>query len=417
MQQGAPDSERGVPGKSATGKSGAGKATATRQRPSARPESIETDEEEFPRVGRVQRFDDAPPRPWWRPASRTGKVFLGLAALAVLGAFTACVVMTRNYLDRDSRFRIEGSENIEATGLAEVSRSEMLPVFGEDIGRNVFFVPLKERRKQLEQIPWVESATVMRFFPDRIRVAIVERQPIAFVRQGQQIGLVDASGVLLAMPARMMAQHHYSFPVVTGIDARDPLPGRRARMAVYQRLLGELDSGGQKLSEQISEIDLTDPADARVLMPEQGGDVLAHFGEDHFLARYQRYKAHIAEWRGQYPKLAAVDLRYEQQVVLQMTPGAGGVEKAAVSDAPGAVATATTGDIAAAKKPAAGQPMASPSASGAVAGSQTKPAHVEAKKAVVSHDKKMTAAQRAKKKREEQRRAALARQKLHSATG
>ena len=91
-------------------------------------------------------------------------------------------------------------------------------------------------------------------------------------------------------------------------------------MAVYERLLGELDANNQHLSEQISEIDLTDPEDARVLMPEQGADILAHFGEDHFLERYQRYKAHIAEWRQQYPKLAAVDLRYDQQVVLEMTP-------------------------------------------------------------------------------------------------
>ncbi len=123
------------------------------------------------------------------------------------------------------------------------------------------------------------------------------------------------------MPAATMAQHHYSFPVVTGIDARDPLASRKARMAVYQRLLAELDANGQHISEQISEIDLTDPEDARVLMPEQGADILAHFGEDRFLERYQRYKAHIAEWRQQYPKLAAVDLRYDQQVVLEMAPG------------------------------------------------------------------------------------------------
>jgi hypothetical protein len=55
-------------------------------------------------------------------------------------------------------------------------------------------------------------------------------------------------------------------------------------------------------------------------MPEQVGDILAHFGEDHFLSRYQRYKDHIAEWRQAYPRLAAVDLRYDQQVVLQMSP-------------------------------------------------------------------------------------------------
>jgi cell division protein FtsQ len=198
----------------------------------------------------------------------------------------------------------------------------LLPVFGEDIGRNIFFVPLAARRKQLEQIPWVEHATVMRLLPDQIRVTLVERQPVAFVRHGQQIGLVDANGVLLNMPVAMMAQHHYSFPVLTGIDAGDPLPSRKVRIALYQRLIGELDGNGQHLSDQISEIDLTDPEDARLLMPEQGTDILAHFGEDHFLDRYQRYKAHIAEWRQQYPKLAAVDLRYDQQVVLEMASGA-----------------------------------------------------------------------------------------------
>jgi cell division protein FtsQ len=93
-------------------------------------------------------------------------------------------------------------------------------------------------------------------------------------------------------------------------------------METYQHLIGELDAGGQHLSDQLSEIDLSDPEDARVLMPEQGTDILAHFGSDHFMERYQRYKAHISEWRQQYPKLAEVDLRYEQQVVLQMTGGA-----------------------------------------------------------------------------------------------
>lgn len=196
----------------------------------------------------------------------------------------------------------------------------MLPVFGEDIGRNIFFVPLAERRRQLEEIPWIERATVMRLLPDRIRIEVVERQPVAFARQGQQFGLVDADGVLLSMQAARMAQHHYSFPTLSGIDARDPQASRKARMAVYGRLMAELDANGQKLTGQISEIDLTDPEDARVTM--QDDTTLLHFGNDHFLERYQRYKEHIAEWRQQYPKLTAVDLRYEQQAVLEMASGA-----------------------------------------------------------------------------------------------
>ena len=306
------------------------------------------------------RFKE-PAGPWWRPNSTVGRVFLGLGILAVLGGFTASAWALKTYLGRDSRFRITGADNIAATGLTQVSRAEMLPVFGEDIGRNIFFVPLSERRKQLEAIPWVKQATVMRLLPDQIRVSVVERQPVAVVRHEQQIGLVDADGVLLTMPPAMMAQHHYSFPVVTGVRPGDPLSMRQARMAVYGRLIAELDASNQHLSEQLSEIDLTDPQDARVLMPEQGADILGHFGDDRFMERYQRYKTHIAEWRQQYPKLSAVDLRYDNQVVLEMTPGTNAVA-AAVGDSGAPAATQANTPA----KPQAGTEVAAASAAGAV---------------------------------------------------
>ncbi len=317
---------------------------------------------------------------WWRPASKAGRIFLLCGTLLVLGGFTYLGLALRTYLERDARFRIAGASDIQATGLTQVSRADMLPIFGEDIGRNIFFVPLSERRKQLEQIPWVEHATVMRVLPDQIRVALVERQPVAFTRVGEQIGLVDAEGVLLSMPAASMARHHYSFPVISGIDPGDPPASRRARMAVYGRLMSELDSGGQRLSQQLSEIDLTDPEDARVLMPEQGSDILAHFGQDHFMERYQRYKAHIAEWRQQYPNLAAVDLRYDQQVVLQMASG-----KQASQPAPGAIGTQPTVD----GKPSAGTPAGDQKPQ-----PEKKPAASSAAKSHAQHEKKKHAEQR-----------------------
>jgi cell division protein FtsQ len=288
---------------------------------------------QMPRGGTSRSRFDLQPVHWWRPTSRLGWCLLTLALLAVLCGLGVSAYMLKMYLGSDARFRIAGASNIEVSGISEVSREELLPVFGEDIGRNIFFVPLGERRRQLEAIPWIEKATVMRLLPDRIRIAVVERKPVAFARQGQQIGLVDANGVLLTMPVALMAQHHYSFPVVTGIDASDSPASRKARMAVYQRLIAELDANGQNASAQISEVDLTDPEDARVLMPEQGQDILAHFGEDHFFERYRRYKAHIGEWRQQYPKLQSVDLRYNQQVVLEMDPNTNVAQASAAEQA------------------------------------------------------------------------------------
>jgi cell division protein FtsQ len=284
-------------------------------------------------ASRPRRRYEEPKGRWWRPASTMGRIFLAAGALAVMVALITGYITLAQFLKRDARFRIAGVSNIQLNGLTEVSRAEMLPAFGADVGKNIFFIHLSERRKQLEQIPWVEHATVMRLLPNQIRVSIVERKPVAFVRVGQQIELVDADGALLSMAPATIAKHHYSFPVVTGIDSSDSLASRGTRMAVYQRLISELDSTGQHLSNQISEIDLTDPEDARVLMPEQGADILAHFGDEQFLTRYQRYKAHIAEWRQQYPRLAAVDLRYDQQVVLQMTGDAAASKTIATGDA------------------------------------------------------------------------------------
>jgi cell division protein FtsQ len=381
-------------------------------------EPADADGEAPPRlIGSSQDWlgGDVPPRPWWRPTSTAGRVFVTLCVLMVLGGLVTGAFELRKYLARDGRFRIAGTGNIQATGLTEVSRAEMLPVFGEDIGRNFFFVPLGERRSQLEQIPWVERATVMRVLPDQIRVSVAERQPVAFVREGQQIGLVDASGVLLTMPAAMMAQHHYSFPVVTGIDARDPAAARKARMAVYGRLLAELDASGQRLSEQISEIDLTDPDDARVLMPETGNDILAHFGNDRFLERYQRYKTHIAEWRQQYPKLSAVDLRYEQQVVLEMAPGAQAaqtVTEAAASKASQSAGPDADKDAGPAAALSEGPAKPSPekpvqAAQPAKAGQMTRADQAAAKTPGKASTKAKQAAQKKKRKGAEPRRAAL----------
>jgi cell division protein FtsQ len=297
------------------------------------------EDEELPRPRR--RYDTTPSGPWYRPAGKLGRVLLASGALLVIGGLTTGVILVRNLLERDSRFRIAGTENIQAVGLSQVARADILPVFGEDIGKNIFFIHLNERRKELEQIPWIQSATVMRILPDHIRISVVERTPIAFVREGQQIGLVDGDGVLLNMSPEGMTQHHYSFPLVTGIDLHDPIASRRTRMAVYQRLVGELDSTGQNISRQISEIDLTDPEDARVLM--QDDPTLLHFGDEQFVARYQRYKAHIAEWRQQYPQLAAMDLRYDSQVVLKMASGSG-TAPATVSTEDGKPVAAATPD-------------------------------------------------------------------------
>src|SRR5271168_4477331 len=141
----------------------------------------------------------------------------------VVGALALCGIAATalyQYGEHSWRFRIDSSDNIEILGLGNVTRSQVMEVMGEDIGRNIFFVPLGQRQKELEQIPWVESASVMRFVPNRIKIEIHERTPVAFVRLGTRILLTDASGTLMELPVG--SKKKFSFPVVLGMNAGEP---------------------------------------------------------------------------------------------------------------------------------------------------------------------------------------------------
>lgn len=276
------------------------------------------------------------------PQTRWGKLAIGVGVLLLAGGAVAGVYLGIQYLSRDPRFTVASSQSIELEGNTHVSRAQMLNVFGEDVERNIFHISLGQRRNEMEQIPWVEHATVMRLLPNRIRVHVTERTPVAFVRQGSSIGLVDASGVVLDIPPDVPGNPSYSFPVITGINSNDPLSTRAARMSVYLRFMHDLDSGGTKISSNISEADISDPEDVRALVPDHNSEVLVHFGDSNFLDRYQRMKEHIDEWRSQYPHLASVDMRYNGQAVLQMPQGATSAASSTPAAVPSLAASAST---------------------------------------------------------------------------
>jgi len=250
------------------------------------------------------------------PRTLFGRLVAVFALLVALGATLAGMWQARAELLRNPRLVLASSSAIEVTGNRHLTRAQLLTVFGQDVDRNILTVPLEQRRLELEQLPWVRHATVMRLLPDRFRIAIVERTPVAFVRQGSRIGLVDASGVLLDMASEgdSPAAEHYSFPVVTGIAAEEPLSTRAARMKLFGRFMKELGAS----SATVSEVDLSNPEDVKALVADGGSDILVHFGSQDFLHRYELYEKNLPGWKKEFPRLASADMRYERQVVLEM---------------------------------------------------------------------------------------------------
>jgi cell division protein FtsQ len=279
------------------------------------------------------------------PRKAADRLKLGLIVLFLLGLAGTLTALAYNYGAHSWRFTINSGDDIQVSGTQNVTRSQIMEVMGADIGRNAFFVPLADQKKKLEEIPWVESATVMRFWPNRLRVDLRERTPEAFVRIGSRIALIDSNGVVMDLPSA--GKKKFSFPVIVGFESAEPLSKRAASMKIYESLMDALNSGGANYGRNLSEVDLSEPDDVKVGVANSTGVVVIHLGSRNFLERYKIYVAHALEWQQQYDRLQTVDLRFDGQIVVnpdlhvtRQQPLSGAALRAAV--AAGAAPTALT---------------------------------------------------------------------------
>jgi cell division protein FtsQ len=208
-------------------------------------------------------------------------------------------------------------EQIEVNGNHIVSREAVLQQFVRDRGRSVLRVPLDSRRSALEEISWVESATVQRILPNRIRIDLTERTPIAFLRNGTELALVDAHGVILDRPRGEELQ----FPIVTGLSENMPREERGKRMQIYQEFMNDIDLVRSGSSDRVSEIDLANPKDLHAVMtgisnPTDPQALTIHFGASDFAGKYRMVVENFAQWQASNGHVHSIDLQYAKQVVL-----------------------------------------------------------------------------------------------------
>jgi cell division protein FtsQ len=209
------------------------------------------------------------------------------------------------------------SDQIDLLGNHIVSRESVLQPFAHDRNRSVLRIPLEARRSQLEQLPWVESASVERILPNRIRVELTERTPIAFLRNGNELALIDAHGVILNRPEG----EDLHFPIVAGLPDSMPREEREKRIETYQEFLRDADLVRGGSSDRVSEIDLGNAKDLRVVMTglasaTDSQAVTIHFGNSDFTAKYRMLVENFAQWQANAGRVQSIDLQYSRQVVV-----------------------------------------------------------------------------------------------------
>jgi cell division protein FtsQ len=223
-----------------------------------------------------------------------------------------------NYFLFSPSVMIERADQIEISGNRFVSPAAVVEKFSADMRRSVVRVPLAERRRALESLAWVEHADVQRVLPNRIRVEITERTPVAFLRGANELSLLDGNGVILERPV----EGEFRFPVVSGVGESTPRDVREQRMKLFAQFMTEIEQALPGADDRISEVDVSDGTDIRATLTGLGAaagnssPILVHFGDSDFANRYHLLAENIDQWRASSGRVDSVDLRFARQVVV-----------------------------------------------------------------------------------------------------
>jgi cell division protein FtsQ len=243
--------------------------------------------------------------------------FVGIASL------TATVYGTRFLLYSPSMLLLK-PDQIEVKGNRIVGREAVLQQFVQDRNRSVLLVPLDVRRSEIERISWVESASVQRILPNRLRIQLTERTPVAFARNRSELALIDAHGVILDRPQG----EDMRFPIVTGVSEDVAGDQREKRMQTYEEFIKDVDLVRAGSSDRVSEVDLSNPKDLRVVMTglasaNDSQAVTIHFGSGEFTGKYKMLVDNFSQWQANAGRVQSIDLQYTRQVVVNPDTSAG----------------------------------------------------------------------------------------------
>ncbi|MBI4455616.1 MAG: FtsQ-type POTRA domain-containing protein [Acidobacteria bacterium] len=212
---------------------------------------------------------------------------------------------------------------VQILGNSRANETEIRRVLSEELPRNLYRIRLGKVREFIEAQSWVQTCLVRRVFPSKLAILLVERQPVALARMENELFLVDRQGVVLELYGPRF--QHLDLPVVRGLEnstQENVSDVNQVKMETVMRLLMELDSGAERLSDKISEIDVTESN--RVAVVPLNYPIKVFLGDSNYRERYQTYLSKqdlMADLTAKYGAMDSVDLSMEHRIIFHTKSG------------------------------------------------------------------------------------------------
>jgi cell division protein FtsQ len=124
------------------------------------------------------------------------------AIVGVCGAVYGGHVETVTAQLRDARDAVANTAGFRIAAIAisgpkEVTREEVLAAAGVTGRSSLLFLDAEGARTRLKSNPWIADATILKLYPDRLHIAVSERQAFAMWQKDNRVAVIASDGTVV----------------------------------------------------------------------------------------------------------------------------------------------------------------------------------------------------------------------------
>jgi cell division protein FtsQ len=204
---------------------------------------------------------------------------------------------------------------VARAGEHEIGRDEILMLAGISDHSSLLFLDAARARARLMSNPWIADATILKLYPDRLRIEIKERKPFALWQKDGRIALIAGEGTVLEATA---PPRFGNLPMVVGKGAEQ---GARAFLDLVHRYpeIAQATESSVLVAERRWNLHLK--SGVEILLPENGPEQALRA-----LVELDRNKRLLSR------DITIVDLRLPDRITVRQSDAAAAAREQALKD-------------------------------------------------------------------------------------
>ncbi|MBA3013556.1 MAG: FtsQ-type POTRA domain-containing protein [Proteobacteria bacterium] len=248
---------------------------------------------------------------------RRGFFLIALVTLFLVGGFIGGSVGVYHWLCRSDFFQMTA---IDVEGNQDLSKNTIIFLAGIDIHANLLAVDTAAVEARICKNGWIESASLHKEWPSRLRIEVKERRAVALLNTSQGLYYVDGKGQPFAP---LTEQDELDFPVISGLESSLTFQGTEVVVAAREELdavlkfIGWATRGSSSLPAQnISEVSFTSDREVVLFLADRPFPIF--LGKEVGKKEYNRL-AKVLYWlykKKEFQSVAYIRLDYMENKVL-----------------------------------------------------------------------------------------------------